>query len=288
LGISANLSLELEMPTDHIRRRLSWLIVAAVIFLVGAAAIVDFISASHRAIAPPSDLALLTKDRSPVAIALNIIRMQACEVTWNEHIDQANASGADVTAAYVPTSNPRGSPTGYPYVIGNITGTKYVFSSNTTADADVCGWYFIPDGGSNALAKQAAGFQASAITNALNGGFATAAGDITNLISLTGAGQPAAPTAPQSFNTDVKDAVAAYQADLKDKSVANVSESAPVTSPPVLELPPKKPDNGMWLNLLDTLLGGNTDDSWKNYRRVVEDMRAFEVYVQAAKAENKL
>jgi conjugal transfer/type IV secretion protein DotA/TraY len=262
--------------------------------------------------------------------ALDIIRMQACEIAWNEHIDEANASSTDVTAAYVPTSNPRGSPTGYPYVMGNITGTKYSFSSNTTADADVCGWYFIPDGGSNPLAKQAAGFQASAITNALNGGFATAAGDITNLISLTGAGQPAPPTSPQSitFNTHVKDGVAAYQADLNTQMaglasdqtdaittaigiirrygwvmagaflntidrlqgtlISAAADSAPITSPPILEVATEKPDKGVWKNLWEWLLGSNTDASWNIRGMVTGDLQSFELYMHAAITDGQI
>jgi hypothetical protein len=279
------------LSRPFLRRGAIWIGIAAAVLCVGLAGIVVLALRSAIVVSPSHDEGPHEEFvGTPAKTALDIIRMQACEIAWNEHIDEANASSTDVTTAYVPTSNPRGSPTGYPYVIGNITGTKYAFSSNTTADVDVCGWYFIPDGGSNTLARQAAGLQASAITNALNGGFSTAADDITNLISLTGAGQPAAPTSAQSitFNTHVKDAVTEYQNSLNNKIVTAAPDSAPITSPPVLDVATEKPDKGAWNNLWDKLLGRNTDDSWNIRRMVTGDLQSFELYMHAAITDGEI
>jgi len=87
-------------------------------------------------------------------VALDIIRMKACEEAWNYHVQDNVNSGVNLSAENMS------DPTGVPYNVGNISGTKYSFSGNTAADQDICGWYFIPDGAT-------AGAQTRAIESAM-------------------------------------------------------------------------------------------------------------------------
>jgi hypothetical protein len=127
------------------------------------------------------------------------------------------------------------------------------------------------------------------------GYFSTAANSITQLIPLSGqAGTAAQPTSPATiqFNSNVVDAVSAYQKDAvkaefdvsssqsEDARLAAVIHTLPITSRPKDESPPDvdRPDG--LRGLLLKIAGRNSDEGWSIRKKVAEDMHEFYFYMK--------
>ncbi|MDE2029447.1 MAG: DotA/TraY family protein [Alphaproteobacteria bacterium] len=141
------------------------------------------------------------------SVAMNIILMEACKEAWNTRVAEITKSGINLDATKVYTKSAG-------YVLGNIPGTKYTYSSNSLADVDVCGSYFIPNGGGNQLVADAAAQQQAAITSSMSG-FQAAAKEIDPLIPSNGnAAAAAAATSGVKLDQTFRSAIATYQKNL--------------------------------------------------------------------------
>jgi conjugal transfer/type IV secretion protein DotA/TraY len=252
----------------------------------------------------------------PIAqhVAADIIRMQACETAWNYHVDQINANDGSISLAEMT------GPSGSPATIGGISGTKYSYSTDSLADTDICGWYFIPSDPSNPLLQTAIGYQQAAINSESAGSFQTAANEILNVVDNP------SPTATQNaikLDSLFTTAIGAYQKDVNtsmsglingqtsllsntlttmqpygwvmagaflntiDRMQAELAtaaaDSTPVTSPPQFGTvdDSEKPKQGFWAKLWN----GSNDEAWSVRKMVAEDMQAYDFY-QSASSDN--
>ncbi len=143
-------------------------------------------------------------------VAIAIIRMEACKISWNYHTTLAGLSAAIMT----PTTST--SP----------AGTTTHYSGNSGADQDICGSYFIasssgsssPNSGNfaNALEQAAAQAQTQAIQSSMSA-FDTAAQEINNVLPPV-PGTPISSSIP--LDSSFQDAIGTYQQNV-DQGIAN-------------------------------------------------------------------
>ena len=232
-------------------------------------------------------------------VAVDIIRMQACANAWNQRADNSGVGIAHIV------------PTCPQAMVGDTQGYKCSYSSTSLADIDICGWYFIPTGGSNAILNSALTIQTEVLNADLfSGPAAQAAAKIYDVMDNSGA-----TGTPPAMDATLQTAIAKYQTDLStqmqglvdnetgqvntaltgmqkygwvmagaflnsiDRMEAGLSEavtsSAPTTSPPRLGFMDDdgQPKQNWWQKLW-----GDNSDAWNMRKQVAQDMQAYSWY----------
>jgi len=211
-------------------------------------------------------MANIAAPKSVEQVALDIIRMKACEISWNAHVQKASSDNISLNMAMM--QDPSGEPAS--------TGVKYAFSGKSNADVEVCGFYLVP--GSSGTPSNLA--QTVAITDTMSA-FNSAAYDMLSLIVLAGESGPR--TAPPAaavamFNSHVAAAVAQYRKALGD--AARDLAGLPRTQPPALS---SVGGNQSGFRHWWSKFTGNADDETAPIcRETAEDMNNFDYFVTRA------
>ena len=152
-------------------------------------------------------------------VAADIIYMEACMRSWNKHVDDQIAAGVDLSGARIQP------PTGVAMKVGSVDGIAYHYSSNSVADQDVCGWYFIPTpkqvgAYSTQLTAAAVTAQSSALQTALPK-IQNAADTIQDIMNPSETTVTAAKTV--KFDPLFMEAIKTYQIEV-NKSMAKIAD----------------------------------------------------------------
>ena len=149
-------------------------------------------------------------------VAADIIYMEACKTAWNKHVQDQVAAGVSLGDATI------NAPVGMFAKIGNVEGTQYHYNSNSLADHDVCGSYFIPKpktmgAYSTQLVAKASAVQVAALNTAMPK-IQAAANTILTVMDPTGTTAVAAPAV--TLDPLVLDAIGTYQKAVNDGMVS--------------------------------------------------------------------
>lgn len=207
--------------------------------------------------------------RDPVRkIVLDLIRMNACQISWNYHVNERIAAGSEI--ANVEMQDPVSSTSS----VDAKQGIKYTFSTNYFT-ADVCGWYFLP-GDDSSDTGRAALAQFKAIT-AINGHLADAAFKMNDIVAADSKSDSKISFPVSDFHRAIEDAVTAYNNSLSDslssfgiiKKSAYAQASMPVTSPPPTDVSNNdKPVKSLFGTV-------DIDNAWNIRMLVLSDMISF-------------
>lgn len=213
------------------------------------------------------------------SIALDFVMMKACQMAWNYHVDEAIASGSNVSSFEMQ------DPVGHADDSAASTGTRYSYITNSLTNPDICGSYFIPKDKASVATDDLSAAQAQAVV-ASTSVFANSAIAMNDILASETT-RRVAEIYPNSFPAAeaIKSATLLYKANL-DAAIKplnlmdtdpTVIDSLPITSAPETSVLPNERHTGF----AATFNGANTDEAWAIRLQVANDLSVFAAYLSS-------